>query len=80
MAAVAKDKTKTIRRWYLWIDGKRIYFRTKRLVILAGKAARYAGADVYLFEEYDLFDLSDGINGPTHIDHREFDRSILIDN
>lgn len=79
MATVAKDKTKTIRRWHLLIAGEKIPFRTKGLAVSVGKAARDLGHDIRLIEEYDLWDRG----GETRsdlvlLDHQEFDRTFLI--
>lgn len=73
--AQADPYVKENRRWFLRVGTERIPCRTKRLAVGMGRAAlRDGAADVRLFEEYDLFDRKT----KAHIDHKEFDRSILI--
>lgn len=68
------------RRYLLEVNGERTRCSTKAFAIKMGKFVKHAlkeGEYVKLIEEYDLFDMSE----PTkikHIDHREFDRSNLL--
>ena len=74
-----ESKLKENRRYYLDINGERNRFNTRSLAIITGKALRSKGIDgVKLIEEYDLFSWEDG-NHWKHIDHQEFDRTILLD-
>ena len=61
-----------MRRWYLSGPDYKIRCSTKKFAIRLGRIGRKAGQDVSLIEEYDLFE------GAVHIDHQEFDRTILL--
>lgn len=68
------------RRYLLEVNGERTRCSTKAFAIKMGKFVKHAlqeGEYVKLIEEYDLFDISEATK-PKHIDHREFDRSILL--
>lgn len=67
-------------RWKLeFANGDRVGFRTKGLAVVCGKAILAEGLSVRLIEEYDLFATENVLGGPLqHIDHREFDRSALL--
>lgn len=67
-----EPKTKTVRRWLLVGYNFRVDCRTKSNAVRWGRMARMAGKDLRLIEEYDLFDREQ------HIDHQEFDRTVLI--
>ncbi len=73
-----EPKIKENRRWYLVFDDTKIRFQTKNLAIFIGKVAYERGYNVRLIEEYDLFDYTASQNKGKHIDHQEFDRTILI--
>lgn len=71
---------KETRRYLLEVNGERRRLSTRTLAIKIGKMVRESageGESVRLIEEYDLFDMSEA-SKPKHIDHREFDRSILL--
>lgn len=68
------------RRYLLEVNGERTRCSTKAFAIKMRKFVKHAlqeGEYVKLIEEYDLFDISEATK-PKHIDHREFDRSILL--
>lgn len=69
------------RRYLLEVNGERTRLSTKAFAIKMGKFVKRAlakGEYVKLIEEYDIFDISEA-SKPKHIDHREFDRSILLE-
>lgn len=70
-------KTKTNTKFGLTVNGTDIYFSTKELTVNTGKKALRTGAVVKMFEEYFLFDYTDGIN-PVTIGHQKFDRTVLL--
>ena len=71
---------KETRRYLLEVNGERRRLSTRTMAIKIGKMVRESageGESVRLIEEYDLFDISEASKSK-HIDHKEFDRSILL--
>ena len=73
-----EPKEKTITRWYLEVNGERTKFRDKKLAIAHGKPLLQCGYDVKLIEEYDFYMRSPSDQHMKHVDHQEFDRTILL--
>lgn len=64
-------------RWFLrFPDKSKIYVRTKELAVSLCTSVRGEGIDCRLIEEYDLF--IKGQEKMKHIDHKEFDKTYLI--